>query len=141
MNDSIKIWQSVVEEPDTSLLTSTVVHHAGILLKAVYQLVFREYKHGENYCNDHKTDRTTTASGAARVEHSEFPPDALEHSKIHCSANSKAPEKECQPNLESEFQEYHTKASAASFQESPGCQTACAATGAGGHQTAPRVTW
>ncbi len=101
MNDSIKIWQSVVEEPDTSLLTSTVVHHAGILLKAVYQLVFREYKHGENYCNDHKTDRTTTASGAARVEHSEFPPDALEHSKIHCSANSKAPEKECQPNLES----------------------------------------
>jgi hypothetical protein len=92
------------------------------LLKAVYQLVFREYKHGENYCDDHKTDCTTTASGAARVEHSEFPPDALEHSKIHFSVNSKAPKKECQPNIpvESELQEYHTKASAASFQVSPG---------------------
>ena len=67
INDKIEIWQTVVDEPGMSLLTSAVVHHAGILLKAVYQLVFREYKHGENYCDDHKTNRTTTASGAARV--------------------------------------------------------------------------
>jgi hypothetical protein len=62
-------------------------------LKAVYQLVFREYKHGENYCDDHKTDRTTTASGAASVEHGELPPDALEHFKIYFGVNSRAPEK------------------------------------------------
>jgi hypothetical protein len=59
--------------------TSTIVHHARVLLKAGDGLKLREHKEGKDYSNKDKTYSTTTASSAACIVTIDLPSDALQH--------------------------------------------------------------
>jgi hypothetical protein len=61
------------------VLTSAIVHHAGVLLKAGDSLKLREHKERENESNNDKTYSTTTASSAACIVTIDSPSDALQH--------------------------------------------------------------